>query len=143
MTQEFCNPKVRPNLYLYPEDTGKQLSEGRQAERWLKELRPEETTPMVRIHEDDYYIYEPALLKDLSMCIPERWFTRDGTLFARAWKMETRVIDGIEGWVVRKDIELQVSEHQLAKSFSSLDKEFARYQIPHPSCIHGKSLSFI
>lgn len=95
---------------------------------------------MVRVREDDYYIYEPALLKDSSMCIPERWFVRDGTLFARAWKMEIRLIDGIEGWVVRKDIELEVSEHELAKCFTSLEKEFARYQIPHPSLIHGKSL---
>ncbi|KAF8966226.1 hypothetical protein BDZ97DRAFT_1657897 [Flammula alnicola] len=137
LAQEMCNPKVRPHIHFYPEDTGKRLDESRQAERWLKELRPEETTPMVRVREDDYYIYEPALLKDLSMCIPERWFTRNGTFFARAWKMEIRVVDGVWGWVVRKDIELEVSEHQLAKGFASLEKEFERYRVPHPSLIHG------
>ena len=57
--------------------------------------------------------------------------------------METRLIDGVEGWVVRKDIELEVSEHELAKCFTSLEKEFARYRIPHPSLIHGKLLFFI
>jgi hypothetical protein len=93
---------------------------------------------MVRIRGDDYYIYEPALLKDLSMCIPERWFTRDVTFFARAWKMEIRVIEGQLGWVVRKDIELEVSEHQFAKGFVTLEKEFERYQLPHPSLIHGR-----
>jgi hypothetical protein len=34
------------------------------------------------------------------MCIPERWFTRDGTFFTRAWKMETRMIEGVLCWVV-------------------------------------------
>ena len=95
---------------------------------------------MVRIRGDDYYIYEPSLLKDLSMCIPERWFTRDGTFFARAWKMEKRVIEGQSGWVVRKDIELEVSEHQFAKGFATLEKEFEHYQLPHPSLIHGRRL---
>ena len=136
-TQEVCNPQVRPHLHFYPEDTGKKLGEGRQVERWLKKLRPEETTPMVCIHRDDYYIYEPALLKDLSMCILECWFTQDGTFFARAWKMEIRVIEGQLGWVVRKDIELEVSEHQFAKGFVMLEKEFEQYQLPHPSLIHG------
>ena len=139
LDQEICNPKVRPEIHFYPEDTGKQLGEGRQAERWLKELRPEETTPMIRVREHDYYIYEPALLKDGSTCIPERWFTRNGTFFARAWKMETRIIEGVLGWVVRKDVELEVSEHQLAKDFISLGKEFECYEVPHPSLIHGKS----
>jgi hypothetical protein len=143
LDQEICNPKVRPNIHFYPEDTGKRLGEGRQAERWLKELRPEETTPMIRVREHDYYIYEPALLKDCSMCIPERWFTRDGTFFARAWKMENRIIEGVSGWVVRKDVDLEVSEHQLAKNFTSLEKEFEHYEVPHPSLIHGKILVFM
>lgn len=33
---------------------------------------------MVCIRGDDYYIYEPSLLKDLSMCIPERSSMEDG-----------------------------------------------------------------
>jgi hypothetical protein len=54
--------------------------------------------------------------------------------------METRIIEGVLGWVVRKDVELEVSEHQLAKNFTSLEKEFERYEVPHPSLIHGKRL---
>jgi len=61
----------------------------------------------------------------------------------RAWKVETRIMEGVLGWVVRKDVELEISEHQLAKIFISLGKEFERYEVPHPSLIHGKLLFFL
>ena len=80
----MCNPKVRPFILFYPEDTGLNLAEARQDSRWLHELRPEETTPMVRIRGNDYYIYEPTMLNDLSFCIPMRWFTRNGIFYACA-----------------------------------------------------------
>lgn len=54
--------------------------------------------------------------------------------------MEIQVIQGQLGWVVHKDVELEVSEHQLAKGFVALEKEFQRYRLPHPSLIHGKRL---
>lgn len=58
----MSNPKVRQNLHFYPEDTSPHLRQTRQAERWLKEVRPQDTTPMIRIHKTDYYIFEPAML---------------------------------------------------------------------------------
>ena len=100
----MCNLKVRPFIHFYPEDTGPYLSEARQGRRWLKELRPEETTAMVRIHGNDYYIYELTMLNNLSFCIPTRWFTRNGVFFARAWILEPRILGDESGWVVRKDL---------------------------------------
>ncbi|KAJ7133509.1 hypothetical protein C8R44DRAFT_829315 [Mycena epipterygia] len=49
IAQEMANPKVRPHLHFYPEDSGPKLSEARQGQRWLKELPDDRTTPMVRI----------------------------------------------------------------------------------------------
>ncbi|KIK49825.1 hypothetical protein GYMLUDRAFT_253531 [Collybiopsis luxurians FD-317 M1] len=46
IAQEMANPKVRPKLHFYPEDSGNFLSEARQAERWLKEAPDNLLTPM-------------------------------------------------------------------------------------------------
>lgn len=135
----MCNPKVRPFIHFYPEDTGPYLSEARQGRRWLKELRPEETTPMVRIQGNDYYIYEPAMLNNFSFCIPTRWFTRKGVFFARAWILEPRILGDESGWVVREDLEVEVRQDQLLKNFLQLGEDHERYRVPHPSVILGKS----
>lgn len=131
----MCNPKVRPFIHFYPEDTEPNLSEARQGSRWLEELRPEETTPMVRIRGVDYYIYEP----DLSFCIPTRWFARNGVFFARAWMLEASTLGDDSGWVVRTDLEVEVSQDQLLKNFPQLGEDHERYRVPHPSVILGKS----
>ncbi|KAK6977422.1 hypothetical protein R3P38DRAFT_3334959 [Favolaschia claudopus] len=41
IAQEMANPRVRPHLHFYPEDSGTKLSEARQAQRWLHELPDE------------------------------------------------------------------------------------------------------
>ncbi|KAE9383713.1 hypothetical protein BT96DRAFT_772206, partial [Gymnopus androsaceus JB14] len=64
IAQEMANPEVRPKLHFYPEDSGEHLSEARQAERWLHEAPDDLLTPMARIRDQDYYIYEPAMLSD-------------------------------------------------------------------------------
>jgi len=68
----MANPRVRPHLHFYPEDSGQSLSEARQAAKWLHELPSEDTTPMIRIQNDDYYILEPALLIGGHACIPNQ-----------------------------------------------------------------------
>ncbi len=85
--QEMCNPKVRPHRHFYPEATRPHLRETRQAERWLKEVPAEDTTPMVCLHKSDY-IYEPAMLDNQSVCIPHSWFTCDGKFYAKAWMVD-------------------------------------------------------
>ncbi|KAF9470696.1 hypothetical protein BDN70DRAFT_821012 [Pholiota conissans] len=138
LAQEMCNPKIRPNLYFYPEDTGLHLSQTRQAERRLKEIRSEDTTPMIRIHHSDYYIFEPAMLADRTVCIPHRWFTRSGHYYAMAWMLEARLGEGnIPGWVVRQDRELEVDESRFLKNFPQLSNDFKLYDVPSPTNIIG------
>ncbi|EED83857.1 predicted protein [Postia placenta Mad-698-R] len=63
IAQEMANPRVRPHLHFYPEDHGERpLAEARQAARWLHEMPNELLTPMARVRNQDYYIYEPAML---------------------------------------------------------------------------------
>jgi hypothetical protein len=134
----MANPEVRPNLHFYPEDSGAKLSEARQAERWLKEMQPDELTPMIRSGEDDYYIYEPAMLIDGSCCIPTRWFIRDGIFFCKAWALHPISADGHgQGWQVREDIEVEVSQNEFLKNFPNFTHDHQLYGVPHPSRIIG------
>lgn len=138
--QEMCNPKVRPHLSFYPEDKGKYVSEIRQASNWLNEVSPDEVTPMIRVHNDDYYIYEPAMINSGRCCIPFRWFIKNGNQWGRAWTLERRlnVHTGKAGWVVRKDLVIEFSDVSLLKNFPQLSKDHGSYGVPHPSHILGK-----
>ena len=136
----MCNPRVQPFTHFYPEDTGPNLSEAHQGTRWLNELRPEETTPMIRIGTNDYYIYEPTMLNDMSFCIPTCWFVRNGIFFARAWVLEACTVEDTSGWVVHEDCEIEISQHQLLKNFPQFAEDHECYQVPHPSRILGKSI---
>ncbi|KAF8197056.1 hypothetical protein BJ912DRAFT_923160 [Pholiota molesta] len=139
LSQEMSNPKVAPNLYFYPEDAGKRVSEARHAARWLHELPSEETTPMIRVAQCDYFIFEPTLLTNGSFCFPFRWFTRNGQYFAKAWKLEARAAtrDEVPGWVVSQENVIEVCENQLLKNFVDLARDFRAYNVPDPSVIHG------
>ena len=133
----MCNLKVWPFIHFYPEDTGLNLAEACQGSHWLEELQPEETTPMVRICSNDYYIYEPTMLNNLSFCIPTWWFAQNGTFFAHTWILELRSLGDDSGWVVCKDCEVEVSQDQLMKTFRQLGEDHEWYQVPHPSVILG------
>ncbi|KAF7346896.1 hypothetical protein MVEN_01441800 [Mycena venus] len=102
IAQEMSNPKVRPHLEFYPEDTGKLIEEARQGKRWLEEIPSAQTTPMARIGTQDYFIHEPAMLTNGKFCMPIRWFARGKILFAKCWDLavidRTAQKDGIWAW---------------------------------------------
>ncbi|KAF7371201.1 hypothetical protein MSAN_00755600 [Mycena sanguinolenta] len=68
IAQEMSNPKFA-QLVVLSQDSGPKLSEARQGQRWLKELPDSQTTPMLRIAQQDYFIHEPAML-EWSLLIP-------------------------------------------------------------------------
>jgi hypothetical protein len=149
--QEMANPRVRPHLSFYPEDSGPKLSEARQGQRWLNELPPEQTTPMLRISGQDYYIYEPAMLdsEEPEFCIPIRWFVRGEEFFAKCWKMTIVSSDKGAGWRVLKSDTYEVPAHRFLKNLIQFQADAALYNVPHPSHIisssflSGKCLNFI
>lgn len=86
----MANPLVRPHLRFYPEEAGNKLNQTWQADRWLKDMDPDNLTPMIRITSptlvatqdrifEDFFVFEPIYLRDGSACIVERWFTREGS----------------------------------------------------------------
>ncbi|KAJ7869102.1 hypothetical protein B0H14DRAFT_3083946 [Mycena olivaceomarginata] len=100
IAQEMANPKVRPHLHFYPEDSGPKLSEARQGQQWLNELPDERTTPMARIAGKDYYIHKPAMLSNGQCVVPVQWFAKGGQLFAKCWQMLVVTKENSSGWHV-------------------------------------------
>ncbi|KAE9396390.1 hypothetical protein BT96DRAFT_824723, partial [Gymnopus androsaceus JB14] len=136
IAQEMANPEVRPKLHFYPEDSGEHLSEARQAERWLHEAPDDLLTPMARIRDQDYYIYEPAMLSDGICCIPVRWFTRGKGLYAQCWRMYPVVSDDHvdSGWRVVETTDFEVPAEQFLKNLLELQVDAGPlYGLPHPS----------
>jgi len=134
----MANPKVRPHLKFYLEDSKGHLSEARQGRRWLHEVDDDQITPMARLGRQDYYIHEPAMLRDGLFCVPVRWFTVGEVLFAKCWKMEAVSSDVGEGWRVVKCDDYTVPHTQFLKTFLELCQDAdSRYGLPHPSRISG------
>ncbi|KAK6992397.1 hypothetical protein R3P38DRAFT_2570511 [Favolaschia claudopus] len=135
IAQEMANPKVRPHLHFYPEDSGPKLSEARQGERWLRELPDDRITPMARILGKDFYIHEPAVLTDGRAVIPVRWFMKDGQLYARCWDMLAVTKENLVGWRVLQRDDFLVPASEFLKDFVSFQQDASRYELPHPSHI--------
>lgn len=135
--QEMANPKVRPNLSFFPEDTGETVSEARQARHWLHDAPAEKIAPMARRGAQDFYIHEPAMLNNGKCCIPVRWFERDKMLFARCWDMHHLSTDYGQGWRVVQSENYVVPLADFLKTFTELGRDAASYGIAHPSRIFG------
>lgn len=138
----MANPKVRPHLSFYPEDTGVKRSEARQSDRWLHEVADDELTPMARIgvsgRYQDFYVHEPAMLRDGTVCVPVRWFAVGHVLFAKCWRMQTISTDYGDGWRVLEYDDYSVPLTEFLKTFPELwDDAEAIYGLPHPSKIIG------
>ncbi|KAJ7290654.1 hypothetical protein C8J57DRAFT_1213292 [Mycena rebaudengoi] len=137
--QEMGNPKVRPHLSFYPEDSGPKLSEARQGQRWLNELADDQTTPMHRISGQHYFIHEPAMLRDGTVCMPIRWFTKAGNtqlnFFAKCWKLEPVSTDIQSGWRVRNTDGYVVPATDFLKNFPDLQRDTPLYDLPSPTVI--------
>ncbi|KAG1749271.1 hypothetical protein EDB19DRAFT_1629684 [Suillus lakei] len=135
--QEMMNPRVRPLLHFYPEDAGAELNEARQAKYWLEELDPELLTPVVRLHNQDFFVFEPTLLSSGQACIPFRWFTRGGKMYTKAWSLRpvTREVDC--GWVVEDFNSFEVLEDDLLVSFKNWDSSEATSGLPRAYSIYG------
>ncbi|KAF5318718.1 hypothetical protein D9619_011028 [Psilocybe cf. subviscida] len=137
LAQEMANPRVRHHISFYPEDSHPFLGEARQGAKWLHEMPSELTTPMIRVGKDDFYIFEPTMLTSGMVCVPHRWFTRNGLFYAKAWTLHRAVQGSEHGWEVWKHQEFEVSQHDLLKNFLSLKHDYGDYGLPDPTHIFG------
>lgn len=135
--KEMSNPHVRPFLSVLPEDAGAVLANAYQGTRWLREMDPDLLTPMIKEGNQDFFIFEPAILKDRQYCIPERWFTRARKTYALAWKIRPMIVNGMAGWVVYKYEKIEVAACSFSVSFPFFKASYLHRNVPDPSRIHG------
>ncbi|RDB16192.1 hypothetical protein Hypma_003108 [Hypsizygus marmoreus] len=136
IAQEMANPNVRKHLHFYPEDAGDHLSEAWQATRWRDELDSRLTTPMVRVHGQDFYTDEISLLRN-GACMPRRWIMRGQDMFARAWMAHPAGA----GWIVNTSQEYEIPAADLLLAFTGLNNTHHQQQLPNPKNIISEQKS--
>ncbi|KAI6028188.1 hypothetical protein EDC04DRAFT_2869143 [Pisolithus marmoratus] len=137
IAQEMANPHVHSKLHFYPEDSGKQLNEAYQAQRWLKEMDTTQLTPMIQLYNQDFFIFEPTLLSGGQVCMPIRWFQHKGMFFAKAWSLRAVVNDTRCGWIVEGHREIEISEAELLVSFKNWGVSQSTFALPPAQNIMG------
>lgn len=145
LAQEMANPQVRPYLHFFPEDGGDFMSEARHGRKWLRDVDPDLLTPMVRVDGVDYYVFEPALLKNHHAFMPERIITKRGNdgssvgPFLQGWEMtlvETQ--RGHRGWRIDLDKRIDVGTRDLLWNFEQFLEMHRDQELPSPTRIWGK-----
>ncbi|KAI6127196.1 hypothetical protein F5141DRAFT_1186371 [Pisolithus sp. B1] len=124
--QEMANPCVRPHIHHYPEDAGSQLDQPWQASRWLCEIDPTITTPMICKAWQDFYVFELMKLMDGTMVVPEHWYTKpapqnsppfDFKYWARVWRAHPVTSSCTHGYVIHAYDIVEVPASDLLLSF--------------------------
>ncbi|KAJ4477736.1 hypothetical protein C8J55DRAFT_430734, partial [Lentinula edodes] len=142
--QEMGNPKIRPHIRHYPEESGQHVEHAWQAEAW-KTLDSDLASPMVRVGDQDFYVHELTKLNDGTLVMPFRWFTRSQGLpggpeqefFGLAWSVEVYPTPDGGGYVVHQHQTIQFPASRLLSSFPYLVETHDLDGIPNPCNILG------
>lgn len=135
----MANPQVRPHLAFFPQDNGQGARDhANQSDRWLYEVEDSQLTPMVRVGEQDFYIHEPAFLRDGRVVIPTRWFMDEHKqLQAQVWTMSTICRDNWSGWVVHAYGDQVVPANSFLISMPQWQHRISTQALPPPQNIAG------
>ncbi|KAH7873932.1 uncharacterized protein C8R40DRAFT_1048559, partial [Lentinula edodes] len=137
--QEMGNPKIRPHIHHYPEDSGQHVEHAWQADAW-RTLDPDLSSPMVRVGGQDFFIHELAKLDNGTYVIPFRWLTCSRGLpggpeqqfFGLAWSVEICSTFSGCGFVVHQHQTIQFPVSCLLSSFPYLVESYDLDGIPDP-----------
>ncbi|KAG6825018.1 hypothetical protein H0H92_005084 [Tricholoma furcatifolium] len=132
LAQEMSNPMVRQELHVCPEDTGSYLAEAWQASRWKDELDSFLTTPMIRLHDQDFYIDEIALTSG-GPCMPYRWFIRNQVMYAHTWCANPHR----DGWIIDISQTHDIAANNFVLSGAGLSSFHSNHHLPSPRNIYG------
>lgn len=96
---------------------------------------------MACFRDGNYFIHEPAMLRDRHFCMPVRWFTKGETgsdvLYAKCWEMQVVNTEAGSGWRIFKSQDYVVPAHMFLKNFLSFSEDAAIYGVPPPERILG------
>lgn len=93
---------------------------------------------MVRIGQQDYFIHEPAMLRDGSCWMPIHWFQCGNAMYAKCWELDPITTDNGSCWRVIKRENYEVPLHQFLKTFPELREDAVLiYGLLDPTRITG------
>ncbi|KAF8493146.1 hypothetical protein JB92DRAFT_3234904 [Gautieria morchelliformis] len=99
-------------------------------------------TPMIHQGRQDYYVFEPCLLRDDRVCMVERWFMKGARgheqLWGKGWRMGTSFRNGQWGWVIDKGEELTFDVETLLLNYPDLLGAHRARGMPGPDSIWGE-----
>ncbi|KAK7438400.1 hypothetical protein VKT23_018013 [Stygiomarasmius scandens] len=137
ISREMSNPRVREKLSFYPQNAQGKVDSAKNALRWLQELDPELTTPMIRVQNQDFYLFEPCRLTDGRYCIPYRWVEHvvDGKSQLMGYVWELAPVG--DSWIVHSYNHYAAESWRFATSFPNLQHTYITRSIPDPRNIIG------
>jgi hypothetical protein len=136
----MANPRVRNHLRFYAEDAGKRVDEYYQAAHWRETGDSIRQTPMALIGAQQFFLFEPCILRNNTVCMPFEWFKREGKIVAKAWNLHSvdrDVLAGESGWVVNEYESFEVEEQHFVVSFGSWDASGSTHGLPRATSIIG------
>jgi hypothetical protein len=115
-----------------------------QGHQFLHRIPHDIRGPMVRIGHRDFYLYEPATLRNNCLCMPTRWFTQKNaadpaqqTLFANVCRLEIVSADNIHGYIVHEYNNWEIPIIDLCLSFYEFVETSHVMGQPDPRSILG------
>ncbi|KAF5367924.1 hypothetical protein D9758_004368 [Tetrapyrgos nigripes] len=138
ISREMSNPQVRKKLSFYPQNACGKVDSAKNALRWLQELDPGLTTPMIRVQNQDFYLFEPCRLTDGRYCIPYRWLEQvsmngNSELVGCVWELS----QASGSWIVHSYNQYMVPAAHFATTFPNLQQTYRARSIPDPTQIIG------
>ncbi|KAH9036304.1 hypothetical protein EDB85DRAFT_1821811, partial [Lactarius pseudohatsudake] len=141
IAQEMANPRVRPHLWFYPEDAGRHLSEYWHTCHWVQDANPMHVTPMAVIGSQQFWTFEPCVLKTGAIVMPLHWFIRNRVIHAVAWTLRSyKSSDHIMGWIVEEYNNVVVPQSDFLVPFASWGASDTTASLPDPKRILGSLL---
>lgn len=133
---------MRSHVSIYPEEGGGFLSEVKHGRKWLHQMPAELLSPMVRVDNKDFYIFEPCMLRSGVVVMPTRWFTKrsdPGVVWGRGWTMSlvSNQNDGAQGWRVDCHSELFFRQDELSWDYPTFLELHGSIDVPSPAEIWG------
>ncbi|TCD66625.1 hypothetical protein EIP91_001135 [Steccherinum ochraceum] len=138
ISQEMANPRVRPDLHFFPEDAGGRVDEYWHASHWREEADLDKITPMVAVHNQHFYAFEPCLLRSGNACMPFRFFERGQQLYADTWRLAPhRTPSGELAWLVVRRERTTIPVSEFLVGFDTWSASGSTAGLPSATAIAG------
>ncbi|KAH9807976.1 hypothetical protein DFH28DRAFT_1088454 [Melampsora americana] len=127
ISQELSNPEVGPHLEFFPEkDERVTVDRYSQSKKWREDLPPSLRVPMVVVHGEHFFIYEPTQLEDSRVVVPVFFYKDELSIRAKCLEVVTGGQGSHDFFIAAEpkfgsDLFLDVNVQTFATSFPQIE----------------------